>query len=52
MVFVVRAGEEDWLAVLNDAIAALRQEGKLAQLSSDWLGADFTKPKPSASAGE
>jgi len=52
MVFVVRAGEGDWLALLNDAIAGLRQEGTLAQLSSDWLGADFTKPKPSASAAE
>jgi ABC-type amino acid transport substrate-binding protein len=52
MVLVVKAGEDDWLAVLNDAIAGLRKDGTLEQLSTDWLGLDFTRPKPAASASE
>jgi cystine transport system substrate-binding protein len=52
MVFVVKAGEDDWLAVLNDAIAGLRTDGTLKQLSTDWLGLDLTRPKPAASASQ
>jgi ABC-type amino acid transport substrate-binding protein len=52
MVFVVRAGESDWLAVLNDAIAGLRSDGTLKQLSIDWLGANYTKPTPAASVSQ
>lgn len=32
----------DLVKQINDAIASLREEGKLAEISNTWLGADYT----------
>lgn len=39
---VVR-GREDLLAALNQALSELRQEGRLAEISTKWFGADVTQ---------
>jgi polar amino acid transport system substrate-binding protein len=50
MVFVVKSGEDDLLAVLNAAIAARLEDGTLKELSEAWFGGlDLTRPVASTS---
>lgn len=39
----VAKGREDLLDSLNQALSELRQEGKLAEISTKWFGADVTQ---------
>lgn len=39
----IRKGNEDMVKAVDDAIAAMKQDGSLAKLSQKWFGADVTQ---------
>lgn len=50
MTFVVKKGEKDFLKAMNATIAALRQDGTLAELSRRWFDdQDYTRPRGASS---
>ena len=39
----VRKGESEYLDAINTALAELREEGKLKEISEKYLGGDYTE---------